>query len=119
MTETGQDIGTDDDPYHAGDTLVVHFSVTDRNGDPKNLTGSSASWAAARSRGDEPVLSDGDAGVALTISDAEGGVVRLEVDRGITDDLHGPYEYDLQVVDSTGSGDTVTVGKLTVTRDIA
>lgn len=119
MTATGQDIGTDADPYYAGDTLIVHFSVTDRNGDPKDLTGASVEWAAARSRGDAPVLSDADTGVSLTIDDASGGVVRLEVDRGVTDDLHGPYHYELEVTDSTGSEDTVTSGKLKVTRDIA
>jgi hypothetical protein len=118
MTATDQHVGTDADPYYAGDSLELTFDVDQPDGTAKDLTGATVSWAVASRPGDTPALDDGDAGVTLTISDAANGEVTVTVDAGATSDLSGLYYHELEVEDASGAVDTVARGEFTVTPDV-
>lgn len=122
MTETGQIVGRNDNPYFAGDKLVL--------GDPyivvyedeqkttvQNLTGVAVGdvyWSLESELGRAPVMSTDDAGVNVEFGTKSDGEVRVVIDSGVTDGLKAPYDWYLEITIS-GDTDTVASGTLDIT----
>lgn len=114
MTATDQNIGLGNDPYFAGDSLVITVDVDKSDGTDKGLTGANPSWVV-EDNGEE-VLSDGDTGVTVTVSDAAAGEVEIDIDPGTTDGLYGMFEHYVRIEDAAGEKTVVTTGDILITK---
>lgn len=119
MTKLEQNVGGSDDPYFAGDSLEITITVDDADGNDKDLSGASVSWALAEKPGGAAVLDGSSTGVTVSVTNAATGEVTVTIAGGTTDDLVGSYYHELEVTDSAGDVDTVARGRFDVERDIA
>ncbi|MDB9247463.1 hypothetical protein PN419_00380 [Halorubrum ezzemoulense] len=123
MTETDQSLPTErNDEYVAGDTALVELTITNSNGNPKQLGGAEIVFALAEYRGADPLVTkttdDG-----ITIVDAENGRVDIRVSGNDTATLGSAdgtnYYYEIEVTDDSGDVSTVTTGEWTIYADTA
>lgn len=110
MTKTGQDIGLGDEPYHAGDSLDIVFTVTE-DGSAKNLTGANVVWKAKKQRVSDTVFDSDDSGISASVTDASAGEVTVDIDSGVTDGKETTLYHELRVTDSANDKAVVSTGK--------
>lgn len=102
----------------SGDDLILKIAVTDADaGGFKNLTGAAVIWRASRKIGSSALISKS-VGSGITITDAVNGELEVELVPTDTEDLRGDFVHEAEVVDSLGKKATVTVGRLTIERDL-
>lgn len=94
------------DHYLAGESEVWEFTIQ-QDGSDYDLSGAAVSWALVGLSAEDttdPILSEDDTGVSLSISDPDGDGtserITLELDQGVTDGLSGYYTHVLEVDDS-------------------
>jgi len=97
----------------ARDYVAVRFDVDlSPAGAPDDLSGVSAEWSAAVTRGGEHVLDETQSGVTLSV-DAAGGTALLTIATGETAALGGGrYHHELDLIDSKGRRRTAATGTL-------
>lgn len=105
------DIGFDT-PWFVGATRRFTIAVTDEDGNPKTLTGSSvASWRMtdiAPAEGTPTVIIEKTPGSGVTINGAE---TTIEVDEADTANVTPrDYYHEFRVTDGVGDTDTTTYG---------
>jgi hypothetical protein len=96
---------------YAGDTNNISVSITDHDGAPLNLTGAAIEYKAGASLTKT-------VGVGITITDAPGGICRIEIDPIDTAALSGYYYHQLVVTNVGGDISTVLTGILTIHKKI-
>jgi hypothetical protein len=123
MTATDESVPGVGEDYIAGDTAQLVVTVTDDAGDPVTLTGATAAFALARTRGDDPVITKSTIDGGITLTDPANGELTVTVDGTDTADLGGPhgrrYYYEVTLGDETGQTATVTTGTWTIHEDTA
>ena len=112
MTSTGEDIGGDRNPYYAGDSLEMEFSVITPDGTAKDLSNATIEWTISDDEGDPELLSEDDPGVTTTILNASDGVFEVVIDSETTTGMEGTYYHEARVTDD--AGDTAVVSRGTV-----
>lgn len=112
-------IGTESDPYTAGDSLLIEFTVLEPDGEtPTNLTGATIRWGLSRVSRQTAILvkDNGDlSGVAIT--DAAAGEGTVTIDAGDIPGA-GAYWHELEIVLASGESFTHFAGPFTVTPSI-
>ena len=106
MTKTNQNIN-----IHSGDTHTITVTVTDENGDAKNLTDATITYKAGDTI--EKTLGNG-----IEISNAAGGIFLIALLPVDTASLDGLYPHEAEVTDSNGVVSTIFIGNLFVTKDL-
>ena len=115
MTATDQDI----DDLTAGDSPRLVFPVTDSAGVAVDLTGMTARWVLAPTRGATPVIDKTSGGGGVVITDAVNGRLRVELSPTETEPLRGRYFHELELTDSTGIVSTAAQGWIYIGPDTA
>jgi hypothetical protein len=94
------------DHYLAGESEVWEFTIQ-KDGSDYDVSGATVEWYLLPLGSSDPadaVLSDGDSGVTLSVSDADSDGtserVTLAIDQGVTDGLDGYYTQLLEIDDS-------------------
>lgn len=109
---------------YRGDTAAWDFTVTEPDGTAVDLTDAEGIRFTAKDRASDL---DADARIAkaigsgVTVTDAPGGVVRVQLSTSDTSSLSVPLSlaFDLQLADSVGGIYTVAAGMLTIKADIS
>jgi hypothetical protein len=106
-----------------GDTETYDLAITDRAGDPVNLTGSTVWFTAKRhtSDADDDAIITATQGDGLEITNAAQGELTLTLQPDDTSGLEDRLvrlEYDVQLKDGTGRITTPLTGKLYVHPDV-
>jgi len=104
----------------AGDNILREFTVTDVNGDPASLAGTTIRVAAALRPGLPSVFSTEDSPPTATIveTDLPGGIFRLSVAGSVTAGLHGTHEWQCEIEGAGGEVETVAGGYVTFERSL-
>jgi hypothetical protein len=102
----------------SGDTVELNFTVTNRDGTPKDLTGGNVAitWAMSASRGSAVLLTK-TLGAGVTIPDPLAGSVKVTIDAGDTDAFAGDYFHELEVTDEALAVSTAAWGPCTILDD--
>lgn len=98
--------------YFSGDTLRITFTISDDDGNGKDLTGATVTWALAKRQGSTPLLTK-----TATLVTPASGICRVDIAPADTADLAGSLYHELQVVDAGGDVSTVTYGTFPVEKD--
>lgn len=109
---------------YRGDTAAWDFTVTEPDGTAVDLTGASGIRFTAKDRASD---ADADAvitrtvGDGVTVTNAAGGIVRVQLEAADTSALSAPLSlvYDLQLADASGGIYTVAAGRLEIKPDIS
>ena len=98
---------------YQGDTFALELTVTNPDGTPFDLTGATASMELRRVTDDNTATP---AAIATPLwFDRQQGLVTMQIDRTITENLSGEYRYDVQL-QSTGLYQTVIAGRIAFAR---
>lgn len=109
---------------YRGDTAAWDFTVTEPDGTAVDLTDATGIRFTAKDRASD---ADADAritktiGSGVTVTNAVGGIVRVQLATGDTSALSVPLSlaFDLQLSDDAGGVYTVAAGKLEIKADIS
>jgi hypothetical protein len=108
--------------YVQGDDVLLRFAVTDENGDPANLTGTTVKFAAVKNERPQPMAAisteSSPVTAIVTVTDLTGGLFEVEVDAADTADLLGTYRFEAELTDTAGDIATVGRGLLVFRRGI-
>ncbi|MFQ5647323.1 MAG: BppU family phage baseplate upper protein [bacterium] len=106
---------------YRGDDRTLEISVTDSQGQPVDLTGSSLKFSVKQSSSDVAYLvqKSSDFSSEISITDPIGGVFQIYLVPGDSNGLTpGAYQYDIELTSSAGKIYTVLRSELTVMDDI-
>lgn len=100
-------IETIDDRFEA-DALKIPFVVKDgdSDNDRQSLSGATISWELREDQFSDPVLTDDDSSVSLTVTDEANGEFEVFIDTGATEDLFGRNKQVVIIEDSNGNRST-------------
>jgi hypothetical protein len=102
---------------HQGDTKRLHISVQDPDGQPISLVAvESIKWWVAKKVTSTTRLLEKTIGSGITVTNAAGGQLTVEIDPEDTDDVVGDYYHEMEIIDSAGDIGTVLRGTMTVAR---
>lgn len=102
-----------------GDTVSITFTLTDENGDPVNLTGSTVYFTAKKQIDDD--AADAKAVISKDVtshSDPVNGETIINLTSSDTDIDLGIYFYDIQIKDSINNITSLPVKQLKVVEDV-
>lgn len=102
---------------HSGDSKTLKFTIRDQNDAIKDITGATATWAAAKRKTSSTLISK-TSGSGITITDATNGLLEVELDPADTEALKGDYYHELQLVDNQSRKSTAAYGTMTVRIDL-
>ena len=103
----------------SGDDRVLKVTVTDADaGGLKNLTGATIVWRLSRKIGGPAVITKQSGGQGIEIPVGTDGVFEVTLAPADTAGLRGDFVHEAEVTDSDGKKATVTVGRLTIHRDM-
>lgn len=102
----------------SGDDKTLEVTVVDENGSVQDITGMTIDWHLARKVTTSALVQKATGGSGIVISDGSAGVFQITLSAADTDDLSGKYYHEAQVTDSSGNISTVTVGTITINRDL-
>jgi hypothetical protein len=121
MTATDETVPDRGEEYIEGDTARLVVTVTDDAGDAVNLTGATAAFALARTRGGDPLVTKSTDGGGITLTDPANGELTITIDGADTADLGSPrgrrHYYEVTIRDGSGQTVTVTTGTWTIHED--
>jgi len=98
--------------YFSGDTLRITFTVNNDDGNAKDLTGATVTWALAKKQGSTPLVTK-----TATLVTPASGVCRVDIAPADTADINGSLYHELQVEDAAGDVSTVIYGQFVVEKD--
>lgn len=101
----------------SGDTLKLPITTVDSVGDPKDLTGATVTFTIARTVRSTPVITK-TLGDGITVAAPLTGVIDVVIDASDSDDLHGTYYFECEVIDLAGDKATVAFGFITYQQDL-
>jgi hypothetical protein len=114
MTRENQDFA-----MWSGDTKNVRITVYDENDAVFNISGCTIRWRLMRSKMASASLVTKATGSGIVITDGPNGLFTVTLAPTDTASLnHGRYYHEAEVVDGSGNVATVTVGEITINRDI-
>lgn len=96
-----------------GEDYTLEFTVSD-----KDLTGAGARWILAKSSASNAALVSKTVGVGVTIPVGTDGVVNVALDDTDTNDIDGTFHHELEVTDSSGAVQIVSIGCILVAASI-
>lgn len=98
-------------PYVLGQDILREFTVTDSDGEPVDITGYAAAFAAARRVGDSPVIATADSTATIALTSPTTGVLQLSIPAASSVNLAvGDYVCQLWVTDTLGRDIPVAQG---------
>ena len=101
----------------SGDTLKLPITVVDSAGNPKDLTGVTATFIIAR-RVRSTALITKTVGAGIVLTTPLSGVLTVTIDPVDSDDLHGTYYFECEVTDLVGDIATIAYGFITYQLDL-
>jgi hypothetical protein len=107
------------DGYHSGDTLRLHITTEDPDGNPIDIRDADITFAVAQDESGSTILFEKTvAGGEISITDGQNGEFIVEIQPGDTADLSGSFPYEVEVIDTNGDVATVLTGTLSVEADL-
>lgn len=100
----------------AGDSAILQITVKNPDLTVMDLTGATLKWSSQQ-LDDLTTRVDLTAGIGLTVVDAVGGRVDVNIPKA-TLIVAGPHMHELQVIDAGGESQTVLQGDITVIRTL-
>ncbi len=102
---------------HQGDTKRLLVSIKDPDGAAISLVGAqSIKWWVARKVTSTTRLLEKAVSTGVTVTDAAGGLVTIELAPDDTKLVSGDYYHELEVIDAAGDIGTVLRGTITIVR---
>ena len=110
-------MATQDFTMTEGDTKLIDVNVKDPNtGDATNISGATISWKVFKGYGKTAALTKTTSS-GISITDGAGGVFRITITAGDTNNFYGTYNHEAQVTFSDSTVQTVVRGTMTVEKD--
>lgn len=103
-----------------GETLEIPITISDANGEPLDLTQTTAIFGMARRAGDALVVDSEDVPptATATVRSAEDGIIDVVVPGNIIGTLLGTYEWECRARDLVNDEVVVARGYITVARRV-
>ena len=102
--------------YRSNDRVLA-ISAQDSGGVAIDITGASLFFYVSKSNGRQ-VIFEKSVGNGITVVDAVGGEIEIEITNADSDLVVGDYHYELLLVDVDGNRYTVLQGTLEITHSI-
>lgn len=102
---------------YRGDTIPDEFTVNDPNGSPQNITGATFVMTLDKRKA-PPDATSVVVTINGTVTSGSGGIVQFDWSALDADQEPGTYWFDIEMTDSLGVVQTLTVGKYTFIQDI-
>lgn len=103
--------------WTSGDDGTITVTVTDKNNDPVDITGSTITWAMGLIRTGSVILTK-TVGNGVVISDGPSGVFVVTLNQADAENLIGDFDHEAQVILASGQKKTVLRGTVTIPRDL-
>lgn len=114
MTETNQNLGTDEDPFIAGDDKILEVTVLDDVGNEFDITGAAITYTIREYPDSTPVVTK-TVGDGITIINGVNGQLQIEITSADSQDLYGRYVHRC-TVEKGGAKSHVFIGVVEVDK---
>lgn len=103
----------------SGDTVFIRVPVTDRVGTVVDLTNFTGKFTLV-DKGGSIVASTEESPATATITwpDRTGGIVRIEIDKAVTDAIDGSFEWELQLTNASAESQRSAFGYLNLPENL-
>lgn len=102
---------------HQGDDLTLTFTVRNRDGSVKDITGAGVRWMLSDDAQSSPRVSK-TVGGGITIPTGTDGKFEVTLDANDTGGLDGEFRQEAEVTESTGPSQVVAIGRIAIALSI-